>query len=187
VRTARPVRPTPELLAGRPALGAAARGAVQLARHLDVATSRRTDRVPATASGAAPALSVGPAPRSPAPSALPWGVWPTADEAEADDHVAVLGDALASYARMLRAKRGEPAAPPARGIPLIIRRAGGTAGGPRRGPGGLVRSMVPIDQPVAAPVPDRPSAVAARPQPLPGRPSASPARQTLTPRRPGGR
>lgn len=168
VRTARSVRPAPVALPDRPALGAAARGAVRLARHLDVATSRRAPETSAHGQGDAANIE------------LPWGVWPVSDDTDADEQVAVLGDALASYARMLRAKRGAPPPPPARGIPLVVRRGGGTAGGPRRGPGGLARSMVPADQPIAAPAPERRAVT-------PPRPAAMPARPMPTPRRPGGR
>jgi hypothetical protein len=152
VRTARSVRPVTDTVSDRPVPGASARGAVRLARHLDVALSRRASD-PTAPMATSPAVA--------APS-LPWGVWPTADATATDDQLAALGGALASYARMLRAKRGAPP-PPARGIPLIVRRGGATAGGPRRGPGGLVRSMVPVDQPIAPPAPERRAPAPLRP------------------------
>lgn len=163
VRTARPVRPRAASLHAGPELGRAARGAAGMARHLDVALSRRTDRsTSGPGSGSVP---------------MPWGVWPSREDPTDDDRAAVLGAALASYARLLRARRGAPPPPPARGIPLVARRGGGTAGGPARGPGGLARSMVPVDQPIAA--------APATPRPTPPRSGRAPA--TLTPRRPGGR
>ncbi len=163
VRTARPVRPRAASLHAGPELGRAARGASELARHLDVALSRRMDRsTSAPGSGSVP---------------MPWGVWPSREDPTDDDRAAVLGAALASYARLLRSRRGAPPPPPARGIPLVARRGGGTAAGPGRGPGGLARSMVPVDQPIVA--------APATPRPTPPRSGGAPS--TLAPRRPGGR
>jgi len=163
VRTARGVRPDTASRRNGPDLGRAARGATELARHLDVALSRRMG--PTVGVAGAPTVT------------MPWGVWPSRDEASDDDRAAVLGPALASYARLLRTRRGAPPPPPARGIPLVARRGGGTAAGPQRGPGGLARSMVPVDQPIAAPSPI--------PRPASPRPTEAPS--TLAPRRPGGR
>ncbi len=120
-----------------PRAGTAALAATTMARHLDVATSRRTDDEHRQ--------------DRPTPAALPWGVWPAASAQE--DLTPRLGSALASYAAFLRQRRDAPAPPPPRGIPLIARRRGGTATGQHRGPGGLARSLVPVDVPVAAPEP----------------------------------
>lgn len=146
VRTARSVR------SDVPRIGAAARSASTLVARLGVAPSRlpgREDRI-----------------------ALPWGVWPRAVE-EADSALAGLDPALASYAARLRRKKASRRARAERGIPLVVRRAGGTRWGPNRGPGGLARSLQPEDQPVTPPEGVSPAA----PRPAPA-PAASAARRS---------
>lgn len=127
VRTARSLR----ALRGVPDIGQTARDAVAFSAGLGVAASERETE---------------PRPASPgAPDALPWGVWPRSETGP--DTAALLGSALARYAEQLRAKRAPKRQPAHRGLPILARRAGATRHGPHRGPGGLVASLRPVDQP----------------------------------------
>lgn len=132
----RVTRPLRRPVAGPPA-GTAALAATTMSRHLGVAASHRTDRRDGG--------------DHTTPVTLPWGVWPA--DATPQDLTPLLGGALASYAAFLRQRRDAPAPPPPRGLPLVARRGGGTASGEHRGPGGLARSLVPVDVPLAAPEP----------------------------------
>lgn len=129
-RTLRPLRPRPV----RARLGSAAAGAVAASGDLGVSLARR--RGDAGVLGDATLAT---------PS-LPWGTWSTGGEPDLPR--SVLGDALASYAAMLRARRARPSPPPPRGIPLVARRQGATRHGAHAGPGGLAASLVPVDEPV---------------------------------------
>lgn len=148
-RTLRPLRPRP----ARAGLGSAASGAVAATGDLGVSLARRRGRAGALGDATLPVPT------------LPWGVWPAGGEAELPR--AVLGDALASYAAMLRARRARPSAPPPRGIPLVARRQGATRHGAHAGPGGLAASLVPVDEPVPTSPVD--ALRAPRPAPAPRR------------------
>jgi hypothetical protein len=133
-RTARSLRQ----MRGVPDVGVAARSAQAFSAGFGVAASGR---------------QTSPAPPSPgAVAALPWGVWPRA-EADTDD-VAILGSALAAYREQLRRKREPTRQSPDRGLPILARRAGSTRHGRSRGPGGLARSLTPVDHPVQPIEPD---------------------------------
>jgi len=80
------------------------------------------------------------------PVALPWGLAPRNEDAPADQAYANL--ALARYAESLRRRRGQAPDPELRGLPLLVRRDGGTATGATAGPGGLARSFVPVEHQV---------------------------------------
>jgi hypothetical protein len=148
-RTLRPLRPRP----ARAGLGSSAAGAVAASGDLGVSLTRRRGSTGVLGEATLPTPS------------LPWGVWPAGGEAELPR--SVLGDALASYAAMLRARRVRPSAPPPRGIPLVARRQGATRHGAHAGPGGLARSLVPVDEPV--PTSPMDALRAPRPAPAPRR------------------
>lgn len=134
LRTARSVRQ----MRGAPDIGVAARSAQGFSAGFGVAASARQTT---------------PAPPSPgAVAELPWGVWPRTEQ-QTDD-VAVLGSALAAYREQLRHKREPTRQVPERGLPILARRGGATRHGRSRGPGGLARSLTPVDHPVQPIEPD---------------------------------
>lgn len=152
VGTLRPLRRRPDGIQ----LGAAARAAESMRAGVAVGLSRRIgDEDPVTDA--------------------PWGLWPR-DGSDGPALVPHGNAALARYAAQLRRRRGGRSAPP-RGLPLTTRRAGATAAGPTSGPGGLARSLMPVDRPeradIAAVLRDgrRPSNPVPSPLPLP-RPDA---------------
>ena len=133
-RTARSVRQ----MRGGPDIGVAARSAQTFSAGFGVAASARETT---------------PAPPTPGSVAdLPWGVWPRKEQ-ETDD-VAILGSALAAYREQLRRKRESTRRSPHRGLPILARRTGSTRHGRSRGPGGLARSLAPVDHPVQPIEPD---------------------------------
>lgn len=133
-RTTRSVRQ----MRGVPDIGVAARSAQAFSAGFGVAASKR---------------ETSPAPPSPGTAAeLPWGVWPR--EEEGTDDAVVLGSALAAYRAQLRRKREPTRQAPQRGLPMLVRRAGATRHGRTRGPGGLARSLTPVDHPVQPIEPD---------------------------------